>query len=226
MADVSKLNLKGTIYDFKDATARELIANLPVPVQFKGTLGTGGTVEVLPVASSTTIGYSYKVITKGEYEGELYYPDDLFICSNDLKWVGIHSGDNNYQQKLTHELNAGGGIQIDNETQRISLVDPLVPRFKGFILTGDGTNAEFTITHGFTTKDIFIQVYSSDGQTIVVDSERTSLDEIKIKFNTIPESGATYRVMLLAFEEVTEETKVLYTLPVQLGLEIFESNLL
>lgn len=28
MADVSKLNLKGTIYDFKDATARDLIANL------------------------------------------------------------------------------------------------------------------------------------------------------------------------------------------------------
>lgn len=226
MADVSKLNLKGTIYDFKDAAARDLIANLPVPVQFKGTLGSGGTIEALPTASTTTIGYSYKVITKGEYEGELYYPGDLFICSNDLKWVGIHSGDNNYQQKLTHELNAGGGIQIDNETQRISLVDPLVPRFKGFILAGDGTNTEFTIAHDFATKDIFIQVYDSEGRTIVVDSERTSLDEIKIKFNTVPESGTTYRIMLLAFEEVTEETKVLYTLPVQLGSEIFESNLL
>lgn len=226
MADVSKLNLRGTIYNLKDVAARDLIANLPVPVQFKGTLGIGGTIEVLPAASTTTIGYSYKVITKGEYENELCYPNDLFVCSSDLKWICIHSGDNNYQQKLTHELNAGSGIQIDDETQKISLVDPIVPRFKGFKLTGNGTDTEFTIAHSFNTKDVFVQVYDSDGKTIVVDSERTSLDDLKIIFELAPESEATYRVMLLAFEEVTEETKVLYTIPINLGLEIFESNLL
>lgn len=226
MADVSKLNLRGTLYNFKDATARDLIATLPVPVQFKGTLGTGGTIETLPAASETTVGHTYKVITKGEYNEELGYPDDLFICSSELKWVCVHSGDNNYQQKLTHELNAGCGIQIDDETQKISLVDPLVPRFKGFKITCNGTDTEFTITHGFVTKDVFVQVYDSNGKTIVVGSERISLDDLKIIFNQAPESGVTYRVMLLAFEEVTEETKVLYTIPINLGLEIFESNLL
>ncbi len=56
MADVSKLKLKEVVYNFKDAQARESIENLPVPMQFKGTLGTDGTTEELPEASLDIIG--------------------------------------------------------------------------------------------------------------------------------------------------------------------------
>lgn len=226
MADVSKIKLKGTIYNFKDAEARELIANLPVPVQFKGTLGEGGTISTLPEATESTIGFAYKIISNETYLDDLCYPDDVVVCNSDPAWVIIHSGDNNYQQKLTHEVNAGAGIKIDNDTQQISLVDPVVPRFKAFKITGNGTDTEFTITHGLNTKDVFIQAYDSTGTTVIVDSIRNSLDTIAITFETAPASATTYRIILLAFEEVTEETTVLYSLPMQLGLELFESNLL
>ena len=65
---------------------------LPTPMQFKGTLGTGGTITVLPAADSSNEGFAYKVITAGTYAGETAKVGDMFI-SNGVLWTLIPSGD-------------------------------------------------------------------------------------------------------------------------------------
>ena len=68
------------------------IDNLPEPMVFKGTLGTGGTITTLPTASSSNEGYTYKVITAGTYASQSAKVGDVFV-SNGSAWVLIPSGD-------------------------------------------------------------------------------------------------------------------------------------
>lgn len=56
------------------------IDNLPEPMVFKGSLGTGGTITSLPVDGSATIGDTYKVITDGTYASKTAKVGDTFIC--------------------------------------------------------------------------------------------------------------------------------------------------
>ena len=81
-------------------TANERIDNLPLPMVFKGTLGTGGTIESLPTASSENEGYVYIVITDGTYAGQSAKAGDTFV-SDGSSWVLIPSADD-----------AGGGLVI------------------------------------------------------------------------------------------------------------------
>jgi len=68
------------------------IDNLPEPMVFKGSLGTGGTVTTLPAASSSNKGFTYKVITAGTYASQSAKVGDTFI-SDGTAWVLIPSGD-------------------------------------------------------------------------------------------------------------------------------------
>ena len=67
------------------------IDNLPVPMVFKGTLGTGGTITQLPTASKGNTGHTYKVITDGTYAGIVAIAGDEFISDGD-EWLHIPSG--------------------------------------------------------------------------------------------------------------------------------------
>ena len=64
-------------------------------MQFKGTLGTGGTITALPAAHSQ--GDSYKVITVGTYAGVKCEVGDLVICladgteANDAHWTVVQT---------------------------------------------------------------------------------------------------------------------------------------
>ena len=68
------------------------ISGLGTPMQFKGTLGTGGTITSLPTASSSNAGYSYKVITDGTYASQAAKAGDMFV-SDGSSWILIPSGD-------------------------------------------------------------------------------------------------------------------------------------
>ena len=68
------------------------INNLPVPMQFKGSLGVNGTITDLPSASASNDGYTYKVITAGIYQGLVTKVGDV-VTSNGSEWVLIPSGD-------------------------------------------------------------------------------------------------------------------------------------
>ena len=76
----------------KANTANERIDNLPEPMVFKGTLGTGGTIESLPAASTSNKGFTYIVITDGTYAGVSAKAGDMFI-SDGSTWVLVPSSD-------------------------------------------------------------------------------------------------------------------------------------
>lgn len=73
------------------------IDNLPEPMVFKGSLGTGGTISSLPVNGTAQVGDTYKVITAGTYAGQAAKVGDTFICQTKTAsantWVLIPSGD-------------------------------------------------------------------------------------------------------------------------------------
>ena len=75
----------------------DAIANLPEPMVFKGTLGTGGTITTLPTASASNEGWTYKVITAGTYAEQAAKVGDVFVCakltSSTYGWVLIPAGD-------------------------------------------------------------------------------------------------------------------------------------
>lgn len=68
------------------------IAALPTPMQFKGSVGTGGTVTDLPAAAASNNGWVYVVITDGTYGGLVCKEGDEVI-SNGTAWILIPSGD-------------------------------------------------------------------------------------------------------------------------------------
>lgn len=68
------------------------ISGLGTPMQFKGTLGTGGTITSLPTAAASNAGFSYKVITAGTYASQAAKVGDMFV-SDGSSWILIPSGD-------------------------------------------------------------------------------------------------------------------------------------
>lgn len=91
------------------------ITNLPEPMIFKGSLGTGGTITTLPTASSSNEGYTYKVITAGTYASQSAKVGDTFI-SDGSSWVLIPSGDEPSGTVTSVTLKATGPIAIDSES--------------------------------------------------------------------------------------------------------------
>ena len=89
------------------------ITNLPEPMIFKGSLGTGGTITTLPTASSSNEGYTYKVITAGTYASQSAKVGDTFI-SDGSSWVLIPSGDEPSGTVTSVTLKATSPIAIDN----------------------------------------------------------------------------------------------------------------
>ena len=73
-------------------TVNTKVDNLPEPMIFKGSLGTGGTITTLPTASEANKGFTYKVITAGTYQGVAAKVGDTLI-SDGTAWVLIPSGD-------------------------------------------------------------------------------------------------------------------------------------
>ena len=84
---LSATNVQAAIDEIDNA-----IDNLPEPMIFKGSLGTGGIVTTLPTASEDNKGFTYKVITAGTYAGQTAKIGDIFI-SDGTAWVLIPSGD-------------------------------------------------------------------------------------------------------------------------------------
>lgn len=70
----------------------DAINNIPDPMIFKGSLGTGGTITSLPTASTSNTGFTYKVITAGTYAGQVAKVGDTFISDGTI-WNLIPSGD-------------------------------------------------------------------------------------------------------------------------------------
>ena len=90
----------------KANTAINRLDNLPFPMVFKGSLGTGGTISTLPAASSENEGYVYIVITDGTYAGQTAKAGDTFV-SDGSEWVLIPAGDESGALVISQTLTAG-----------------------------------------------------------------------------------------------------------------------
>lgn len=90
-------------------------------------------------------------------------------------------------------LGAGG-------TQGVGVSTPVLARVVAMTI-GDGVNTEYTVTHGFGTRDVTVQVYElgSDPDyqyaTVVTDVRRTTTNAVTVIFATPPASNL-YRVVV------------------------------
>ena len=91
----------------------DAIENIPDPMIFKGSLGTGGTITSLPTASTSNTGFTYKVITAGTYAGQVAKVGDTFISDGTI-WNLIPSGDDAGGTVTSITLNATSPILIDD----------------------------------------------------------------------------------------------------------------
>lgn len=101
------------------AFVKTVVANsineLPSPMIFKGSLGTGGTITALPAATTSNEGYTYKVITDGTYGGQSAKIGDTFI-SDGSNWIYIPSGDEPSGTVTNVKIQATSPIAIDDST--------------------------------------------------------------------------------------------------------------
>ena len=123
------------------------IDNLPEPMIFKGSLGTGGTITTLPTASSANEGFTYKVITAGTYASQAAKVGDLFI-SNGTDWIWIPSGDEPSGTVTSVAIANGGGLSVS-----------------GSPITSSGT---ITISHADTSSQASVD---NSGRTYIQDIE-------------------------------------------------------
>jgi hypothetical protein len=102
------------------AFVKTAIDNLPEPMVFKGSLGTGGTITALPVDGTATVGDTYKVITAGTYDSKAAKVGDTFICltktSSANTWELIPSGDEPSGTVTSITLKATSPIAIDSSS--------------------------------------------------------------------------------------------------------------
>lgn len=98
------------------AFVQTAIDNLPEPMVFKGSLGTGGTITALPVDGTAKVGDTYKVITAGTYASKAAKVGDTFICltktSSANTWEHIPSGDEPSGTVTSVAIANGGGIGV------------------------------------------------------------------------------------------------------------------
>ena len=96
------------------------IEDLPEPMVFKGSLGTGGTITALPVNGSASVGDTYKVITAGTYASQAAKIGDTFICDSKTSsantWTLIPSGDEPSGTVTSITLKATSPIAIDSSS--------------------------------------------------------------------------------------------------------------
>ena len=91
---------------------------------FKGTLGTSGTIQDLPTASSANEGFTYKVIEDGTYGSVSAKVGDVFV-SNGSVWILIPAGD---EPSLLTDL---GDVLVVNPTGgQILIYDSIAGKWK------------------------------------------------------------------------------------------------
>lgn len=102
------------------AFVKTVIDNLPEPMVFKGSLGTGGTITALPINGTATVGDTYKVITAGTYASKAAKVGDTFICltktSSANTWELIPSGDEPSGTVTSITIKGSSPITVDSES--------------------------------------------------------------------------------------------------------------
>ena len=140
----------------KANTAINRLDNLPFPMVFKGSLGTGGTISTLPAASSENEGYVYIVITDGTYAGQTAKAGDTFV-SDGSEWVLIPSADESGALVISQTLTAGQ-TSITFSDDRILSTSFIGISSEEWYTNAVQTDGSITITFPAQASDMVVQI--------------------------------------------------------------------
>ena len=137
-------------------TANERIDALPLPMVFKGSLGTGGTISTLPTASSSNEGYVYIVITDGTYAGQSAKAGDTFV-SDGSAWVLIPSADESGALVISQTLTAGQ-TSITFSNAAITATSFISVASEAWYTASTQTTGSVTLTFPEQASDMLVQI--------------------------------------------------------------------
>ena len=137
-------------------TANERIDALPLPMVFKGSLGTGGTISTLPTASSENEGYVYIVITDGTYAGQVAKAGDTFV-SDGSAWVLIPSADESGALVISQTLTAGSTSITFNHAS-ITATSFISVASETWYTASTQTTGSVTLTFPAQSTDMLVQI--------------------------------------------------------------------
>lgn len=161
------------IPDLSDTYATQTdLENLPEPMIFKGSLGTGGTITSLPTAAASNEGYTYKVITAGTYASQSAKVGDTFI-SDGSAWVLIPSGDEPSGTVTSVTLTQGTGITVSNSGTAITTSGSRTISLAS--ITKDDTTSTASPSHGGTFTAIDSITYDTYGRVTGVNTKTVTL---------------------------------------------------
>jgi hypothetical protein len=81
-------------------------------------------------------------------------------------------------------------------TQGAGVSAPVLSR-KVSLAIGDGTATSYTVTHGFNTRTVMVQVYDATTyDTVIADTVRTTVDAVTVGFSVAPSSNAYVVVVI------------------------------
>lgn len=179
------------------------IDNLPEPMVFKGSLGTGGTITTLPTNGSARIGDTYKVITAGTYAGQAAKVGDTFICDSKTSsantWVLIPSGDEPSGTVTSITIKASSPIAIDSSAAITTSGERTISHANSGVTAGTyrsvtvnatghvtaGTNPTTLSGYGITDAKIASGTITLGSNTITPLTASSTLDATKLS-GTIP----------------------------------------
>ena len=136
--------------------ANKRIDSLPLPMVFKGTLGTGGTIETLPTASSDNEGFVYIVITNGTYSGQTSKAGDLFI-SDGSSWVLVPSANEPGNILISQTLTAGSTSITFNHAS-ITATSFISVASEAWYTAITQTTGSVTLTFPAQSSDMLVQI--------------------------------------------------------------------
>ena len=142
----------------------------------------------LAVKSSATAGQVLRSLGSGTAEWGAVDLDDADAVTGTL---GISNGGTNASTEATARENlAAGG------TQGAGVSVPVLSR-KVSLAIGDGTATSYTVTHGFNTRTVMVQVYDATTyDTVIADTVRTTVDAVTVSFSVAPSSNAYVVVVI------------------------------
>lgn len=188
----------GGIYTF----VTNKINELPEPMVFKGSLGTGGTITSLPSATLSA-GYTYKVITAGTYASQSAKVGDTFI-SDGSTWILIPSGDEPSGTVTSITLTATSPINIDSSSAITTSGSRTLSHANSGVTAGTyrsvtvnatghvtaGTNPTTLSGYGITDAKIASGTITLGSNTITPLTSSSTLDATKVS-GTLPTSTYT-----------------------------------
>ena len=185
------------------AFVQTAIDNLPEPMVFKGSLGTGGTITALPTNGAANIGDTYKVITAGTYASKEAKVGDTFICltktSSANTWELIPSGDEPSGTVTSVTIKATSPIAVSSSSAITTSGERTISHATSGVTVGTyrsvtvndtghvtaGTNPTTISGYGITDAKIASGTITLGSNTITPLTSSSTLDATKVS-GTLP----------------------------------------